>query len=80
MNTTFRLWYYRQVLVDSSLVVRDLEQSIYQTCFLPSHVPLNQRIAYHSCVCIIEHFYLHTGDGSWQEFDIMPCYSESTTQ
>ena len=80
MNTTFRLWHYRQVLVDSSLVVHDLEQSIYQTRFLPSHVPLIQRITYQSCVCIIEYFYLYTGDGPWQEFDIMPCHSESKTQ
>ena len=27
---------------------------------------------------IIEHFYPSTGDGSWEEFNIMPIYSEST--
>ena len=46
VNTTFRLWYDRQVLVDSSLGVCDLKQNIHCTCFLPSHVPLNQRIMY----------------------------------
>ena len=76
VNTTFRLWYDRQALVDSSLGVCDLKQTFIVHVFF--QVTYSSTNALCIMYDIIEHFYPSTGDGSWQEFNIMPSYSEST--